>query len=118
MLWRVFFSTSIAVFTLSILQALDTGAPLSVADGSSLKFTAISNDEINLMFDMPCAIVLGIIGGLLGALFIDAAFRLGVYRKKYINTNLRKIIETLVFAGVTSVAFYALVLLSNDNCEP
>lgn len=79
--------------------------------------TAISNDEINLMFDVPCAVVLGVIGGLLGALFVEAAFKLGVYRKKYINTNVRKIIETLVFAGVTSMAFYAMVLISNNSCK-
>jgi chloride channel 7 len=117
MLWRVFFATSIAVFTLSIVQSLNTGSPLSVADGSSVKMTAISNDEINLMFDVPCAIVLGVIGGLLGALFVEAAFKLGVYRKKYINTNGRKIIETLVFAAVTSASFYTLVLISNNNCS-
>ena len=116
MLWRVFFSTSIAVYTLSILQSLNTGAPLSISDGSSLKFTTITNADINLIFDIPCAVVLGVIGGLLGALFIDAAFRLGVHRKQYINTNVRKIIETCVFAGVTSIAFYLLVLLSSDHC--
>jgi len=38
MLWRVFFATSIAVFTLSVLTALELGTPVGLSDTAILKF--------------------------------------------------------------------------------
>ena len=38
MLWRIFFCTSIASFTLSILNSLYINAPLSFSEAAALKF--------------------------------------------------------------------------------
>jgi H+/Cl- antiporter ClcA len=43
MLWRVFTATSIATFTLSMLQSLDTGSPLSLSDSGALKFGSVDS---------------------------------------------------------------------------
>ena len=38
MLWRVFFGTALAVFTLSLITSLDLHAPLGLSDTAILKF--------------------------------------------------------------------------------
>jgi H+/Cl- antiporter ClcA len=65
---------------------------------------------------LPAAIILGIITGLLGALFIHVSITLGMYRKKYINTNFKKILECCIFAFVTASAFYGVAALRKSNC--
>lgn len=117
MLWRVFTATSIACFTLSLLQSLATGSPLSLSDSGALKFGYIGSSGENSMLDLPAALIIGIVAGLLGALFINIAVRLSSVRKQYITTNTRKIVECLTFAFVTASAFYGVVYFRRDNCK-
>ena len=58
--------------------------------------------------DAIIAIFIGVICGLLGALFVAVYGHLGVFRKKYINTNLKKIIEVVFFSLVTGSLFFWL----------
>ena len=51
----------------------------------------------------------------MGALFVDVQARLGLLRKKYINANWKKILETCLFAGATASTFY-LVAVNAHNC--
>lgn len=69
------------------------------------------------MLDLPAALIIGIVAGLLGALFIHIAVLLSSVRKHYVTTNLRKIVECLLFAFVTASAFYGVVTLRRDNCK-
>lgn len=69
--------------------------------------------------DAVVAVILGVICGLLGALFVSVYSNLGVLRKKYVNTNLKKVIEVLIFSLATSSVFFWLSAsnASNpDNC--
>ena len=117
MLWRIFCATCIAVFTDSILTSLKDGTPLSMSDGAMLKFGNVTFLGQNTILDLPAAVIMGIVSGLLGALFISSVFFLGTYRKKYVNTNIRKVIECVVFALVTSSCFYAVVALRENQCR-
>jgi hypothetical protein len=42
---------------------------------------------------------------------------MGMYRKKYINTPIKKVIEALIFAFVTSSTFYAVVVWRQNVCN-
>ena len=54
-------------------------------------------------------LILAVFGGLLGAFFVSVNYMMGKFRKAYIGTNKgKKIIEVLLFVGVTStVCFFA-----------
>lgn len=117
MLWKVFAATSVATFTLSILQSLFKGSPLSLSDSGALKFTSVNAEGENAMLALPAAIILGGVTGLLGALFIHCSISLGMYRKKYINTPIKRVIEALIFAFVTSSTFYAVVVWRRNICN-
>jgi exosortase/archaeosortase family protein len=95
------------VFTLGILQSLKSGAVLSLSNSATLKF-----GEIVIIYsplsDALIAVLLGIICGLLGALFVSVNSHMIILRKKYVNTNLKKVIEVLLFSLATSTAFFWL----------
>lgn len=116
MLWRVFTATSIATFTLAILESLSVGSPLSLSDSGSLKLGNLSLENENSILDLPAGIILGVICGLLGALFISVSIRLAMVRKMYINTSIRKVIEAVLFAFITASIFYMIVSIWSDNC--
>jgi H+/Cl- antiporter ClcA len=86
------------------------GAPLSVTDAGAVKFGSLTTTT-NTMFDLPAAVFIGIICGLLGSLFIHVNVTMGYYRKRIINSNVRKLLEAAFFAFLTSSCFYIAVLL-------
>ena len=53
----------------------------------------------------------------MGAVFVEVNSRLGMLRKKLIDTPWKKILETCVFAFVTASTFY-LVAVYAPHCEP
>jgi len=115
MIWRVFICSSISTFTLSILTSLQIESPFSLSDQATLKFGKL-NEEENTLLDIPAALVIGAVCGVLGSLFIYVNVSLGVYRKKYINTKTKKILETVFFAFMTSTLFFLVTLSRKNEC--
>jgi H+/Cl- antiporter ClcA len=87
---------------------------LSLSNSATLKF-----GEVNIVYsplsDAVVAVILGIICGLLGALFVSVYSNLGVLRKKYVNTNFKKILEVLIFSLATSSVFYWLSAANSSH---
>ena len=108
-LWKVFAATSIAVFTLSILWSLSDGAPLSISDSAALKFGDVTQVGQNTILDLPAAIFLGIIAGLMGAAFIGTTIRTAILRKRFVNNNWKKVVECVIFCFATVTVFYLVV---------
>ena len=117
MLWRVFFGSSICTFMLSIFTALYNGSPFSLTDAATLKFGELESEE-NTLLDIPAAVFIGGVCGCLGALFIHVNVSLAILRKKYINTNAKRLAEAAFFAFMTSTVFFMAVFLRRDNCKP
>ena len=117
MLWRVFFGSSICTFMLSIFTALWNGSPFSLTDAATLKFGQLESEE-NTLLDIPAAVFIGGVCGCLGALFIHVNVNLAMLRKKYINTNAKRLAEAAFFAFMTSTCFFMAVFLRRDNCKP
>lgn len=115
MLWRVFLASAISTFTLSILTSLEDGSSFTLTDQSTLKFGKLTDEENNLL-DIPAAVAIGSICGILGSLFIYVNVRCSVLRKKYIKTNLAKLFEAIMFAIVTASVFYMVAFARRFDC--
>lgn len=115
MLWRVFLASSISTFTLSILTSLYLGSPFSLSDQATLKFGKLENEENNLL-DIPAAIVIGSICGVLGSLFIFVNTRLAVCRRRCITTGCRRLIEAMFFGLLTAGVFYMVSFARREDC--
>ena len=80
---------------------------------SSLKFggVAAKDEDDDVWILIPGAIIIGILGGLIGPLFINLNTRVNVYRKKILTTNYLKVIETAIFGFATATIFFMLPYL-------
>ena len=105
MLWRVFFSCAIATLVLGMLEEMAEGLPLTVTSSAVLKFGEVTYFDAPF-FDLVIAIVLGAISGLLGAFFVYVYAMMGFFRKNYVNTGPKRVLEVLVFSFVSSSLFY------------
>ena len=116
MLWRVFASCSICTFLLGILNSLWTGTTFSLNDTGALKFGKLADTEASIL-DLPAAIVIGLICGLLGSFFIYVNINLGILRKKYLTKNWHKILEAVFFAFLSASVFFGVVLARGNSCR-
>ena len=106
-LWKSFYTCSIAVFSVSVYSQLMQGSvtKFDVAP-VELKFGGVSVENPDFS-TIPCAFIVGIICGLLGALFVFVNSNLNKrIRKKYITKNWMRVLEAVLFALATSSAFY------------
>ncbi len=117
MLWRVFAACSICTFLLGIYNSLWQGVTFSLNDTGALKFGKLDDEESSLL-DIPAAVVIGCFTGLLGSFFIYVNINLGILRKRYINTNTKKITEALLFAFASASIFFGVVVARKNNCRP
>ena len=115
MLWLVFFASAISTLTLAILTNLYNGQEVTLSSASVLKFGNLTQLKSPIS-NAPSAVLLGIITGLMGALFVDVQARLGMLRKKYINSNWKKVTETCMFAFATASVFYLVAAFASINC--
>jgi chloride channel 7 len=112
MIWKVFFSCSVGNLTLAILHSLASGENEGW-NTAALKFgnasTVDENDDVEIL--LPGAIIIGVIGGLIGPLFINLNTRVNVYRKKYLKNGVIKVVETTLFGFATAGIFFILPYL-------
>ena len=86
MLWKTFFSCSMAVFFLAVFEATTHGK-FSTWTASALKFGVVRVVDITPSDVLPGAIILGVISGLLGPLFIYINTQVNAFRAKIWTTN-------------------------------
>ena len=115
MLWLTFFASAISTLTLAILTNLYSGTEVTLSSASVLKFGNVTQLKSPIS-NLPSAIVLGALTGAMGAIFVDVNTRMGILRKKYVNANWKKILETCLFAFATATTFY-LVAANAPNCQ-
>lgn len=89
-----------------------------MSDSGAVKFGNVSENGENSMLDLPAALIIGIVCGLMGAAFISMSISMGMQRKKFVNTPVKKVLEACFFAFVTASAFYGVVAMRRDNCKP
>lgn len=116
MLWRVFSACSICTFLLGILNSLWSGKTFSLNDTGALKFGKLDDEESSLL-DLPAAVIIGVVCGLLGSLFIFVNINLGILRKRYITKNWQKIAEALTFAFISASIFFGVVVAREGDCR-
>ena len=83
---------------------------MSITGGGVITSGRVGQFGQNSIFDLPAAIILGIVCGLLGAFFIGVSVRVGAFRKLYVATPWRKVVECVIFSFVTVTCFYLAIV--------
>ena len=66
---------------------------------------------------IPGSFVVGAITGVMGGVFVIVNSNLGILRKKYINTNAKKLAEAAFFSIVTTTVFF-WIPATVPTCKP
>ena len=108
--WKIFFCSSISTFVLNILNSVKHGQSVLIFNGGLIKFGQYDEHPYKL-HDFPFFLILGMLGGLLGAFFIFVNYNINKIRKKYLKTGWRKVNETLILVFFTATVIYFAPML-------
>ena len=107
MIWKVFLSCSLTCFFLALFSNVAKGNFYGDWSGSALKFGSLAlTKDVNAIFLLPAAIIIGIVGGCLGALFINVNTRMAGLRKRCLKTKWIKPLETFCWCFATASFFF------------
>lgn len=88
--------------------------------GSATKFGKTSVDQLSFIQGVPVAIVLGIIGGAAGALFLEVNFKINEIRKSMLTKQWHKPLETAMMVFISASVFfmvpYLMMKANKNNC--
>ena len=113
--WMLFFTSSVSVFVVNILESIRDGKFGDLTNSGVIKFGFFTQNKYKLHDLIPFAIM-GVIGGILGAIFCWINYTMSKIRKKYLNTDLKKFLETMFFVFLTGTLMYFAPLIVEDDC--
>uniref|UniRef100_G3PMM8 Chloride channel protein n=1 Tax=Gasterosteus aculeatus aculeatus TaxID=481459 RepID=G3PMM8_GASAC len=111
--WRIFFASMISTFTLNFFLSIYHKKPGELSNPGSHQLWTV---DYNL-YEIPLFIIMGAIGGLLGALFNKLNYWLTIFRIRYVHRPCLQVIEAVLVAAVTATVSFTMIYFSND-CQP
>ncbi|XP_045599780.1 H(+)/Cl(-) exchange transporter 7 isoform X2 [Procambarus clarkii] len=111
--WRVFFGAMMSTFTLNLVLSTYNGVPGKLAYNGLLNFGKFDDLTYEIWEFIPF-LLMGVMGGLLGALFNHINLKLTAFRMRYINKPWQKILEAAVVAFVTAGVAFLMIYLIHD----
>jgi len=114
--WRIFFGSMTSYFTLNVILSLYQGIPGKVSNGGLISFGRFENATYDT-WELPIFILMGVVGGLLGALYNRINYKLTVFRMRYINVCWQRVLEVVIVSAITATTGFMMVYLVSD-CKP
>ncbi|XP_069940697.1 H(+)/Cl(-) exchange transporter 7 [Cherax quadricarinatus] len=111
--WRVFFCAMMSTFTLNLVLSTYNGVPGMLAYNGLLNFGKFDDLTYEIWEFIPF-LLMGVMGGLLGALYNHINLKLTAFRMRYVNKPWQKIIEAAIVAFVTAAAAFLMIYLIHD----
>lgn len=111
--WRAFFCGMMGIFTLYWVRATLSlwGRTSSTEMFSFGQFTSLDDGQLNFsVWECVVFILIGCMGGLIGAMFNGLNRRLSLWRMRHIATKEVKVIEALCVAALMSVISFVVPL--------
>ncbi|XP_044253357.1 H(+)/Cl(-) exchange transporter 7 [Tribolium madens] len=114
--WRTFFASVISTFTLNVVLSTYHGVPGDLSYPGLLNLGKFENFSYEV-YELPIFVLMGALGGLLGALWNHFNYKLSVFRMRYIRKRWLKVIEACIVAAVSATLGFLMMFLLND-CKP
>jgi H+/Cl- antiporter ClcA len=104
-----------STFTLTVLKQLYEGdTHIKLINSGNVKLASVG--ELNIYVDtLFASAVIGILGGLVGSIFIRVNTFVNIIRKKILTTNIRRVLEASLLIGITVTCFFVSSLFQ-DTC--
>lgn len=114
--WRMFFAAMISSFTLNFILSVFYGVGGFLSWNGLANFGVFENGSYNI-WEIPIFLLIGVLGGLSGALFNFLNLKLSRFRRKHIRSNCQKLMECLLVAAVSAFTGFITLFLV-DDCQP
>ncbi|KAM8844623.1 H(+)/Cl(-) exchange transporter 7 isoform 1-T1 [Spinachia spinachia] len=116
--WRIFFASMISTFTLNFFLSIYHKKPGELSNPGLINFGRFESDSVDYnLYEIPLFILMGAIGGLLGALFNKLNYWLTIFRIRYVHRPCLQVIEAMLVAAVTTTVSFTMIYFS-DDCQP
>ncbi|GFN78522.1 chloride channel protein [Plakobranchus ocellatus] len=116
LVWRIFFSSMVSTMTLNIVQSYIKNHPWQLAYAGLINFGKFGDVDYQFV-ELFIVIVMGAIGGLLGALFNHINYKLTLFRMRFVQRRWQRVIEVIMVAAYTAAFAYILIFFGHD-CLP
>ncbi|XP_072549298.1 H(+)/Cl(-) exchange transporter 7 [Salminus brasiliensis] len=116
--WRIFFASMISTFTLNFFLSIYHNKTGELSNPGLINFGRFDMDSVQYsLYEIPLFIIMGAIGGVLGALFNVFNYWLTIFRIRYVHRPCLQVMEAMLVAAVTATVSFAMIYFSND-CQP
>ncbi|XP_026058023.1 H(+)/Cl(-) exchange transporter 7-like [Carassius auratus] len=116
--WRIFFASMVSSFTLNFFLSIYHGKLGQLSSPGLINFGRFDSDTVQYnLYEIPLFIIMGALGGVLGALFNVINYWLTIFRIRYVHRPCLQVMEAMLVAAVTATVSFALIYSSND-CQP
>eukprot|EP00112_Aurelia_sp_Birch-Aquarium-sp1_P015614 Seg3478.1 transcript_id=Seg3478.1/GoldUCD/mRNA.D3Y31 product="Chloride channel 7 alpha subunit" protein_id=Seg3478.1/GoldUCD/D3Y31 len=113
--WRMFFASMVSTFTLNVLLSIYHGHPGDLGFPGLINFGAFTG--VYYGYEIPLFMVMGIIGGLLGAIFNAINHHLSIFRMRFIKQRPLRVLEAVIVGLISSVIAFNLIYFKSE-CAP
>nr|XP_042139730.1 H(+)/Cl(-) exchange transporter 7 isoform X2 [Peromyscus maniculatus bairdii] len=116
--WRIFFASMISTFTLNFVLSIYHGNMWDLSSPGLINFGRFDSEKMAYtIHEIPVFIAMGVVGGILGAVFNALNYWLTMFRIRYIHRPCLQVIEAMLVAAVTATVAFVLIYSSRD-CQP
>ncbi|KAL7054479.1 hypothetical protein AAHC03_026078 [Spirometra sp. Aus1] len=115
--WTTLFASMVSMFTLAFFRGVFSGSPFKFTPGGLISFGEFDFLECYNVYELLVFVVMGCLGGLLGALFVKLNSMLTQYRQLNVKSKSAKVCEAALVAALTAASSVSLILLTVD-CHP
>jgi len=114
--WRIFLGSMTSYFTLNMVLSVFKGIPGQLSNGGLLNFGSFENATYEV-WELPFFLLIGALGGVLGAMFNHMNYKLTIFRMRYITARPLQMLEAMIVAAVTATCGFLMIYLVSD-CRP
>ncbi|KAM4812329.1 H(+)/Cl(-) exchange transporter 7 isoform X4 [Ictidomys tridecemlineatus] len=116
--WRIFFASMVSTFTLNFVLSIYHGNMWDLSSPGLINFGRFDSEKMAYtIHEIPVFIVMGVVGGILGAVFNALNYWVTMFRIRYIHRPCLQVIEAVLVAAVTATVAFVLIYSSRD-CQP
>uniref|UniRef100_A0A673VKR5 Chloride voltage-gated channel 7 n=1 Tax=Suricata suricatta TaxID=37032 RepID=A0A673VKR5_SURSU len=116
--WRIFFASMISTFTLNFVLSIYHGNVWDLSSPGLINFGRFDTETmVYTIHEVPIFIAMGVVGGVLGAVFNALNYWLTMFRIRYVHRPCLQVIEAMLVAAVTATVAFVLIYSSRD-CQP
>uniref|UniRef100_A0A8D2NWN6 Chloride channel protein n=1 Tax=Zosterops lateralis melanops TaxID=1220523 RepID=A0A8D2NWN6_ZOSLA len=113
-----FFASMISTFTLNSVLSVYHGNAWDLSSPGLINFGRFDSEKMGYTIqEIPIFIFMGVVGGILGALFNALNYWLTMFRIRYIHRPCLQVVEAMLVAAVTATVGFVMIYCSRD-CQP